>query len=297
VSNYGTALPFRVGLKNFFYYFTNYLDPSMALWFLAAGGTVCIWKDREAGIARLFVPALLLLSMAAVSQGMYFRPHYFIMLLPGLALALGIGASSLRRLILKAESRVASPKLPAIYTVVALALVVFGLRKFFFVMTPDEVCRMLYYPGEAFVETVQIAEHIKEHTTAGDRIAVIGSEPQILFYSGRQSATGYIYTYTLMEPTPFAKQMQQDMIQQIEAARPEYLVMVTMPNSWDAVGKSEMLIFDWADKYCRDFYDLDGEVDFPPDKPPKFLWGKEAAGAPVASHCIYILKRKATAGK
>ena len=45
-------------------------------------------------------------------------------------------------------------------------------------MTPVEVCRMMY-GANPFPESYPIAEYLKEHTSAGDRIAVIGSEPQI----------------------------------------------------------------------------------------------------------------------
>ena len=230
---YGTAVSLETGLKNLENYFLVNLDASMVLWFLAIAGTVCIWKDREAGAARVFVSALLIISAAAVSQGMVFSLHHFIMPLPALALGLGVGASSVRRLILKNKPDSPLAAMPARYMAIALLVVVLGDGKFLFAMTPDDACRRMYYPGEAFVEIVPIADYIKSHTAPTDKIAVVGSEPEIYFYSGRRAATGYIYTYTLMVPGPFAKQMQQDMIKQVEDARPEFLVFVDMPNSWD----------------------------------------------------------------
>ena len=61
---------------------------------------------------------------------------------------------------------------------------------------------------------------------------MLGSEPEIYFYSHRHSATGYIYTYALMEPQKYAQQMQQEMIREIERARPKYLISVAMNYSW-----------------------------------------------------------------
>jgi hypothetical protein len=199
-------------------------------------------------------------------------------------------------LILKSRPESALAAMPVRYMALALLVVVVGGWKFFFAMTPDDACRRMYYPGEAFVETVQIADYIRDHTAAGEKIAVIGSEPQIFFYSGRRSASGYIYTYTLMEGSSYARQMQQDMIQQIEAAHPEYVVFVDMPNSWDRTADSETMILAWEAKYCRDFYELAGRVDFPADKPPVFRWGQEAVSTPAAEECIEVLKRKATTG-
>ena len=111
--------------------------------------------------------------------------------------------------------------------------------------------------------------------------------------SGRQAATGYIYTYTLMVPGPFAKQMQQDMIKQVQDAKPKYLVFVDMPNSWDREVGSETTILSWAPKYCRDFYELAGRLDLPADKPPVFHWGKDAVTTQPAEECIDIFERKA----
>ena len=54
----------------------------------------------------------------------------------------------------------------------------------------------------------------------------LGSEPEIYFYSHRHSATGYIYTYGLMEPQKYAHQMQQEMIHEIERASPKDLMSV-----------------------------------------------------------------------
>ena len=37
-----------------------------------------------------------------------------------------------------------------------------------------------------------IARYIRERTAPGDRIAVIGSEPEIYFYAERNAATGHL---------------------------------------------------------------------------------------------------------
>jgi hypothetical protein len=54
---------------------------------------------------------------------------------------------------------------------------------------------------------------------------VIGSEPEIYFYAYRRSASGYIYMYYLTEPQRFATQMLDEMIREIEQAKPEYILI------------------------------------------------------------------------
>lgn len=292
VRSYGAALPLSQGLKNLGDYFLRNPDSSMVLWFLAIAGVICVWKDREAVAARIMIPVLLLVSLAAVGQGMYFRPHYFIMLLPALALALGAGASSMRRLILKTNPTSPMAGMPAKYLAVALLAVVLGQGRFFFVMTPDEISRRLY-PGESFVESVDIAKYIKDHSAVGDQIGIVGSEPQICFYSGRHSATAYIYTYDMMDTGPFATQLQKEMIAQIEAAQPQFLLYVNLQNSWGGAPTPQMPVIEWQAKYSREFYEPVGKVVYPADKSPQFYWGAAAiATAPLRQECIDIFQRK-----
>ena len=90
----------------------------------------------------------------------------------------------MRRLILKAKPEARWQECPRSDLAAALVAVIIGQWGFFFAMPPDEVCRQLYYPGESFVESVEIADYIKSHSVAGDQIAIVGSEPQICFLRG-----------------------------------------------------------------------------------------------------------------
>ena len=142
----------------------------------------------------------------------------------------------------------------------ALAWPILRERKFFFEASPADASRMIY-PESPFVESIRIAEYLREQTTPSDTIAVLGSEPQIYFYSNRHSATGYIYTYGLMEPQKYATQMQQEMIREIERARPKFLISVVMPDSWLQRPESERLIFTWANEYTAQNYTVAGFVN------------------------------------
>jgi hypothetical protein len=105
---------------------------------------------------------------------------------------------------------------------------------------------------------------------------VLGSEPQIYFYSGRRSATGFIYTYGLMENHPYARRMQQEMIAEIEAVKPKFLVFVKVPTSWLARPDSDMTIFSWLDEYRQQYYQLAGVVDIGWPRETEYRWGLEA---------------------
>ena len=75
----------------------------------------------------------------------------------------------------------------------------YGWERDFFFELPLGQANVLINGTNPFPESVKIGDYIREHSNPDDKIAVLGSEPQIYFYSKRLSATGYIYTYGLME--------------------------------------------------------------------------------------------------
>jgi hypothetical protein len=165
----------------------------------------------------------------------------------------------------------------------------------FFQLSPQTLCRIVYRDNP-LLETISAAKYIREHSPKDARVAVIGSEPQIYFYAGRHSATGYIYTYPLMENQPFAAAMQHRMIKEIESAKPEYLVIVVNRYSWLLKESSDMEILGWVHKYAADNYDRVGIVDCRLGKPEIQLWGDEAKnyrGKPEQYLDIYKRKPEA----
>jgi hypothetical protein len=144
-----------------------------------------------------------------------------------------------------------------------------------------------------FPESLQIARYLREHTTANDTIAVVGSEPEIYFYAGRTAATSYIYMYGLMENQPFADAMQAEMIRQIEKTRPKYIVMVNTPASWLRSQNSSDLILRWAAGYLPAEYVSVGIIDILSLTETVFLWDSQVTGySPESVSSVIVYKRK-----
>jgi hypothetical protein len=166
------------------------------------------------------------------------------------------------------------------------------LSDFFFRANPAQACRMMYGVNP-FPESIEIAEYIKNHSVEGDKIAVIGSEPQLYFYSNRKSSTGYIYVYGLMEVQDYASKMQTEMIHEIQKARPKYAVIVNVPTSWLQRPDSDRTIFRWAETYFSINYRIAGFVDIFPNGNSKVYWDEEARrNRPRSQFNVYVLERK-----
>ena len=246
----------------------------LPLWILALLGLVLVTVNSRGGEPRFFAAGFSLASALAVCPGFYFRPHYFILLLPALALLVGGVICRTRQLLSRCGSIAAYLPL-AIFALVA-AYVVFAHQPGWFQMSPVELCREMY-GHEPFPESVAIAQYLRQHTSPNDPIAVLGSEPQIFFYAGRRSATGYIYTFPLMDPSQQAALMQADMIREIEATRPEYVVYVRNTLLWLRQNNSPTRIFEWADEYLAKYYSLDGVADPVARDRTEYRWGTAAA--------------------
>src|SRR6476659_1938066 len=227
------------------------IGPNWPLWILAGVGLFTCSLNRSTARCTGFLLGLLISSILAVCPGFYFRSHYFILLLPAVALFAGVAVNNISSVLRRHITAVRF--LPILLLASCIAFLVYGQRDLFFRFSPVEISHTIY-AGNLFPETIKVAEYVRDHTDPSDTIAVLGSEPQIYFYSHRHSATGYIYTYPLMEPQTYARQMQSEMIHEIESPKPKYLISVTVDTSWLHTPRSENLIFDWAHRYIAENY-------------------------------------------
>src|SRR5437867_6311967 len=149
------------------------------------------------------------------------------------------------------------------------------------------------YGANPFPESIEIAKFIAARSSLTDRVAVLGSEPQIFFYAKRHSATGYIYTYGLMEIHGYSLRMQKEMIGEIEAALPKFVVVVAIATSWLVRANSERFIFGWIGNYLGRNYSLVGVADIISPDVTVYRWDDDARDYKVQSEArVLIYERK-----
>jgi hypothetical protein len=311
---YATALPSDIGNDAVRTTLDAVSGANVLLWILPwLGALLMSWERRLAVEHRFFLVALLLCSFGSISVGFYFRQHYFITLLPVMALLSGLAVSRAIRLVkhdITIELFLAIP----IFLLFGLGCLISlgGNGPTWFAMSPIEASEKTY-STTLFTEARKLADYLKKQTAepltpprspsdgakemsatnqsrtlslsdrervGGTRIAVLGSEPEIYFYSHRRSATGYIYMYPLMETHPYAAQMQQELITQIDTNNPDYIVYLDFRNSW--LGRPETpRVFDrWWRNYLADLELVQtipigppADIDLPADVDPASLRG------------------------
>ena len=282
---YAQEMPLSKGIDLLSIFFPNVVGPNLALWILALAGLVLAWWRKEDRVAAIFISGFLVFSILAVCPGFYFREHYFILMLPAIALLAGAAVGT-------AGKQWPNAKRLG-YGVFGAALVfsVAQQQSFLFQMTPLEISRKLYTLNP-FPEAVQVGEYIRTHSAKDSRIAILGSEPEIPFYASRRSVTGHIYMYGLMESQPYALTMQNELISEVENAQPDYVVVVMNTMSWLRQQNSPSKIFDWWKAYQPKRYEqLAGVADTISLDHTEYRWDDAERYKVQSNNAILIYKR------
>jgi hypothetical protein len=251
------------------------VDGFYLVWIISAAGFVVLFSRRDLNANRAFILLFALFSFLSICPGFYFRNHYFVTLLPAVSISTGLFVPYLNS---KAGSFFKSPYAKFSGTAIFIAALLTGIayqKDYLFKERPAAISRRLY-AYNPFPESLEIAKFIEANSTKADRIAVLGSEPEIYFYSKRRSATGHIYMYGLMEKHDYALSMQKELIHEIESSGPKFIVLVSVDDSWLKHPYSERYMFAWLSAYIKSNYLLVGAVDLISDDLTVYKWHDDA---------------------
>ncbi len=282
---YVSMVPLDQGFENFKWVFEQILESNFPILLLALLGLVSVGWRKDVRREYKFLIGFFVCSFLAVTPGLYFRPHYFLLWMPAVSLLVGAGFESLR-------FRGIKTAIPVGILTVILGFPVLSKTDFFFTLPVTEATRSIYYPNP-FPESLEIAKYIRDHSQKDDRVAIFGSEPQILFYSKRKSATRHLYMYHLGEQHSYARHMQTEMILEIQVSRPEFIVLANIHTSWLFDSNSQTLLIDWAQGFVARGYEISGVVDILSREETLYKWGEQARGyLPRSNHYLLIYKKR-----
>jgi hypothetical protein len=264
----------------------------------AAGNFILVWilglisivyiairRRRIKAFSRIMI--FFIFSLAAVCIGYETRSHYFVLVMPAIAAATGIAVSEIADNIKQGFRRKLVISIP--YAITLLGVV--AQSGYFFTADPESISRSIYYPN-LFADVNKVSEFIRSRTTDSDRVAILGSEPEILFLSGRRSATRYIFTNFFHEKHNLGERMENEMIREIDSVKPAMIVMINQPFSWGAMPSGSWPILRWARKYLQQNYDLVGTVTQTSQQSSSFRWDQEARDNPAALASSIIIFRR-----
>ncbi len=291
-SKYAGMSTIGEGIKNLTNVFLLLTFGYKTLWALVGFGITLSFFMKQEIRKKIFLVLLFLFSFLTTTPGLYFREHYFITFLPFAFIYFGISLEYLRTLLLRKFNLILTTVL-----VVAAFLFIFRFKahkEYYFKENPIKLSRIIYGVNP-FQEAIKISEYIKANTKEDERIVVLGSEPEIYFYSQRKSATGFIYMYPLMEIHPYSKEMQMNLVKDMENNPHSYLVYVNkkLNFTWGILKDSETYLIDWIEKNKNEKYELVGVAEILSLDETVYKWDDEAKQyKPKSDYYIEILKKK-----
>ncbi|HAL45383.1 MAG TPA: hypothetical protein DCP47_05645 [Phycisphaerales bacterium] len=265
---YVSIVTLEQGINEFKANFFPILAQSPFIWIISLIGLLCVILKKSLRKFAIISTAFLICSFLTVCPGLFFRQHYFMLLLPAVLIFAGAAIYTVQQLF-KSENR---KNVIAIVIIAAAWFQTFYNQKDTFLESDPVKLGNIIYSWNHVNEMAEVAKFIKANSEPNDKIAVLGSEPQIYFYAQRLSATSYIYMYPLLEPHPYAIEMQNELIYQVESAKPRFIVFVNNFYSWLPISNQKNLILEWMPKYVKYYYKKFGAVEYLPDKKTMYYW-------------------------
>ncbi|GAM10541.1 undecaprenyl phosphate-alpha-4-amino-4-deoxy-L-arabinose arabinosyl transferase [Geobacter sp. OR-1] len=201
---------------------------------LAASLPTAVWIVlKRPGYKELLMMVLTLGAVAGVYLPGKFFPHYFIILIPQLAILAGGGIASVF-----AMDNVRHPAV-VVLIIAVLSYSIMKEYRFYLFYPPEKISELKF--GKQFVEAVELAEYIKNRTVPADYLFQWGLEPELYFLSTRRSPTRYIAS-VLPAWSEHPQRAVLEVLTAIQQKRPKYLVYQPDWADWEGQEEIEYVI-------------------------------------------------------
>jgi len=288
---YVGVISFEEGLEFFQLYWRKVTENYFLLWSLGGVGWSGVFFTRLGWDKKIFVGLFAVASFLTIWPTLRFYGHYWIQLLPALALLIGASISVVRYAVSKWTKSSTATSIGVAAFVIAAVVAIHKEKDYYFAPDFHEILREVYSTNP-FPEAKVIGDFIKERTTESDTVALIGSEPEIYIYSGRRAPSRHAYFSHLVKTNPESKQWQDEFIADIRRERPKYLVLFTHPGSLLIWPGADTQFLESVKKISREYYRRVGFVDMLPEEKSVYRWHDEIRGyKAVGRYNIHVFER------
>ncbi|MES2836967.1 MAG: glycosyltransferase family 39 protein [Bacteroidota bacterium] len=291
---YVGAMPFEEGIKYFKYTRDAILENYKMFWYHSILAVLLIWFKGIDLKLKFFGLTLSLFSFLTVVPGFYFYGHYFIQTIPGFSVVAGLTYYCFNT-ILKNTFKVKKEGVKYLYLVVFCFLTFshFNAQKSYYLSPNYEQILRTIYGNNPFPESMEIANYINANAKPEDNIVLIGSEPQIYFYTNKKCPSRHAYFTALVNNVPKHKEWQKEFISDVEKVKPRYFVFFKHSISLLVQQGADTYVFEWANKYINENYKLVGLIDMPPNARSIYVWNEQLnTYKPTSETIIYIFELK-----
>jgi hypothetical protein len=218
----------------------------------AIAGLVVLWRKRSAVTDYVLILWAFASALGVASGGRFF-PHYFLQLMPSLAVLTGI---VIYDRFVNGREHVLSR--PAWIVATFLIVVSVGTTTVLYLaprQAEEQVVSSVFYQKEWEASSEKLGEYIKERTEDGDLIFNYGRESQIYFYADRAPAIPYFYDWVLN----YDKDSMPEILAGLEETKPVYFIdslQAPLFDDWGAAHPVELR------QFLDDNYDFQGRIFF-----------------------------------
>jgi hypothetical protein len=152
------------------------------------------------------------------------------------------------------------------------------------------VSRALFGPAP-FVEAPAIGEFLRSRVPPDQPIFVYGSEPEICFFAQRRSASSFVYLYPLFERHARADELQFQLIDEVERARPDYVATIEVDPVCHELAPQDAPLLRWLPGYLSAFEPC-GWTRVISESQTEYAFEGPEARQPTPDSQVIIWKRK-----
>jgi hypothetical protein len=258
------------------------LKDNWPLWIGGLVATGVLWRTNMPSKAKIWMTGLVVTGLGSTCIGAGFIPHYFVTAIPCLAAALA------------AVSWWAFQRSKTVGTALGIAIVwlpiLLQFEYFLMPNMPKTIDKSYHWQG--FAELQAIGKELKKRLQPGQKVAMLGSEPQMYGYTESEAFTPHLFLYPVMRNPKNQTQILEEYWQAFDLTVPDYVVIPINEASWGAKNFSEIPQFKQIWQKLTSQYEMIGRANVG-QKPLNIVWDGALKGhQPPKVPPIFVFRKK-----
>ena len=258
---YLSAVPFDVGMSFLQQFGGKVVNGYLPFWIIAACGVFLLFFTKENLHKKIWMPIWAALAFMTVTPGFRFYGHYWLMVMPILAVLVGAAFYGLQSL-LKGRGKMLATLIPALIFGLIFIQNIASHSSYYFDPNYENIIRDTYGMNP-FPEAKVIGDKLKPMAKKGDKILLFGSEPQLYIYTGMDAPNRHAYfTHLVSDATKTrANDWQKEYIDNLNTEKPRFIVIFQNQVSLGVKPNANRAILDFIGNYLNNDYQKIGNVD------------------------------------
>ena len=256
------------------------------IWLTSLAGVILLFFSGFKQEQKWFTILFTICCVASIGFGVAYYNHYFVVVMPAVAICTAIAIHWIT-LKLKTKGLAWGIALASLLIMVPLA----GRSDYYF--KPDyTLIHQEAYKQNMFPELEKIGQELSRRVPKGGKIAILGSEPEVLVAAQREACTKYLMVYSMLIDPDNAQRMQDEYYADITQCGADYVVFDIFSSSW-APGFEKLGLHSKNRQWIESNFILEGLAEYREGMPGVIVWGDAARNyKPQSNYLVYVFKRK-----